>query len=101
MAFLYGSALVASVLLGALLGDRFWWTFLLNTFALYLFVPLPAVMLFVLLSGSAMAWLPTGAAMAMWAYLYGGLFIPRGSAPADNETALTVMTFNVLAYNRH
>ena len=55
-------------------------------------------MLFVLLSGSAMAWLPTGAAMALWAYLYGGLFVPRVSAPADNDTGLTVMTFNALAH---
>ena len=101
VASLYCAGLLLWALLHALLGDRFWWTFLLNTFALYLFVPLPAVMLFVLLLGSAMAWLPTGAAMAMWAYLYGGLFVPRGSAPAGNETAMTVMTFNVLVHNRH
>src|SRR5919204_532254 len=98
VASLYVAGLLLWALLHALVGDRYWWTFLLNTFALYLFVPLPAVMLVVLLSGSALAWLPTAVAAAMWAYLYGSLFVPRGSAPADNETALTVMTFNVLAY---
>ncbi|HKC75814.1 MAG TPA: endonuclease/exonuclease/phosphatase family protein [Chloroflexota bacterium] len=101
VASLYVAGLLLWALLHALFGDRYWWTFLLNTFALYLFVPLPAVMLVMLLSGSALAWLPTSVAVAMWAYLYGSLFVPRGSAPADNETAMTVMTFNLLAYNAH
>src|SRR5438552_5578502 len=101
LASFYFAGLLIWALLHALLGDRSWWTFLLNTFVLYLFVPLPAVMFLVLLSGSSMAWLPTGAALAMWAYLYGGLMVPRGSTPAGNEMSVTVMTFNVLAYNRH
>ena len=42
VASLYCAGLLLWALLHALLGDRFWWTFLLNTFALYLFVPLPA-----------------------------------------------------------
>ena len=101
MALLYGSALVASVLLGTLLGDRFWWTFLLNTFALYLFVPLPVIMLLAVLSRNVLACVPCGAAVLLWAYIYGGLFLPRGGVVPGRHIALTVMTFNVLEHNEH
>jgi len=56
-AHVYVAGLIVWALLRALVGDRYWWTFLLNAFALYLFAPLPAVTFYVLLGhGSFCAW---------------------------------------------
>ncbi len=83
-----------------MVGDRYWWTFLLNAFALYLFVPLPAVMLAVLLARSRPGGVLAAAALALWAERYAGLFGPRERARDRDERGLTVMTMNVLFHNQ-
>jgi vancomycin resistance protein VanJ len=88
-------------------GDRWWWLFLANTFAAYLFVPLPAVLAIAFLARRRETWIGFALALALGAYLYGGLFLPKGlvrtvfsRAHADAPT-LTVMSYNMLGFNEH
>lgn len=101
LSFLYALFLLGWVAVHAFLGDSRWWSFLLNTFALYLFVPLivivplSIVMHRTLLRASAI-W-----GLVLFLITYGTLLIPgplRASPPA-NAPHLTVMTFNVHSSN--
>lgn len=82
--------------------DGTWWLFLLNSFAVYLFLPVPAAV-------AAAVWTrrPTlirgaVAICAVWIVLFGQSFIypmfRSGGDPANDNT-ITVMTFNVRADN--
>lgn len=82
-----------------LFGDRWWWLFLLNSFAQYLFVPLPAVLVIVLLVRRRTLWAGLVAALLLWAYLYGQLFVPRPGRALAHDSGLKVMTFNTLLSN--
>ncbi len=101
LSFLYALLLLGWVAVHALVGDTRWWSFLLNTFALYLFTPLIAIVpLSVVMRRTLLR------ASAIWGLLlflitYGSLLIPpalRASPPA-NAPRLTVMTFNVHSTN--
>lgn len=80
-------------------GDRWWWLFLLNTIAAYLFLPLPLALLGALALGRGDTWLLSGAALALGAHLYGELFVPRPRQAHAGGRALTVMTFNLLGFH--
>jgi len=80
--------------------DQIWWLALLNTFALYLFVPLPLLLLaglwqrrWVLVCGLA---LPAAAFFA----LFGALVLPKPTTLPASSASITVMTFNVLTSNK-
>jgi endonuclease/exonuclease/phosphatase (EEP) superfamily protein YafD len=87
--------------LRALVFDHYWWLALLNTLALYLFLPLPLLL-------SASIWrrrwtLALGLALptAAFAALYGTLLLPRQSpAEARGPAVITAMSFNVLTSNK-
>jgi endonuclease/exonuclease/phosphatase (EEP) superfamily protein YafD len=76
-------------------GDATWWLFTLNSFAPWLFLPLPAVAVYALLRRRLL--LPAClAGMLLWASLWGALFLPRGQAEAGQSASLRIMTYNLL-----
>ncbi len=81
--------------------DTIWWLALLNTMALYLFLPLP-ILLGLTLVRHCWRILPALALpVAGFAWLFGALFLPPWPlAPAPVTTSLSVMTFNLLYRNR-
>jgi len=100
-ACVYAVSLFVWATLRTLVGDRYWWTFLLNACALYLFVPLPVVVLAALLARSRSGGVLAAAALAVWVDRYAGLFLPRDHPCDRDEQGLTVMTMNILFHNRH
>ncbi len=100
----YFTWLFGWAILHGLFGDRWWWLFLLNTFAEYLFLPLPAILLMALVVRRRETWIGLGIAVALGGYLYGGLFLPpppwRPTLPPNSPT-LTVMSYNILGFNEH
>jgi vancomycin resistance protein VanJ len=86
--------------LRALFFDQIWWLALLNSFAIYQFVPLPLLLLtglwrrrWSLVGGLA---IPT----AIFFALFGTLILPKPSSAQVGDPAITVMTFNVLTSNK-
>jgi vancomycin resistance protein VanJ len=95
----YVVGLFGWALLHALFGDRWWWLFVLNSFAPYYFVPL-VVLVPLALWRRQRAWgVALGGAALLGAYLYGGLFLPRPAPVAAAGSGLTVMTYNMLGFN--
>ena len=101
VARLYFLCLFGWIILRTLLGDHWWWLFLLNSFAVYLFLPLPAILVIALLARKREVWIGFGAAMALGMYLYGGLFLPKLPRLRAGSPTLTVMTYNLLGYNEN
>lgn len=82
------------------LADRWWWLFVLNTLAVYLFFPLPLVLALALLVRRRALWLGCSLTFFFGVYFYGELLLPRRPPrPASPDTVLTVMTYNVFGYN--
>jgi len=100
LARVYFTLLFAWAVLHAIFGDRWWWLFLPNSFAAYLFLPLPAILVIALLVRRRETWLGFGVALALGAYLFGGLFPPKFQVRASDPT-LTVMTYNLLGFNEN
>ncbi len=100
-AHLYLIAVVGWGVLRLLFWDRWWWLFLLNTFAIYLFLPLP------LAAGAAgftrrrELWIGCGLVVMLGVGLFGPSFLPRRPASRPETPTLTVMTYNMLGYNAH
>jgi vancomycin resistance protein VanJ len=82
-------------------GEQWWWLFLLNSFAEYLFVPLPAVLPVAVLARRRGLWAGFGACLALWCYLYGALWRPKQLLNQPHDVSLTAMTFNMLGFNQH
>lgn len=81
------------------IGDRWWWLFALNALAPYLFLPLPAILPLAFRLRRRETWAGLGLAFALFAYLYGGLFLPQLPGAQANGPTLTVMAYNVLGFN--
>ncbi len=98
-AWLYLGGLGGWFAASRLLGDRWWWLFLLDALALYLLAPLPLVTLVALATRQRALLLGAGAGCALFLALYGGLWLPRPPRAAPVGPALTVMTTNLLGFN--
>lgn len=79
--------------------DRWWWLFVLNSFALYFFFPLPVLIVVALLVRRGTLWLGAGVVFALGVYLFGGLLLPTVKANTSDAPTVTVMTYNMLGYN--
>ena len=101
LARVYFTVLFAWAILRALFGDRWWWLFVPNSFAVYLFLPLPAILLIALLARKRETWLGVGVALALGTYLFGGLFLPKFHRGRASDPTLTVMTYNLLGFNEN
>jgi len=101
LALLYAAVLLGWVVVHALLGDSRWWSFLLDTFALYLFVPLALIVPLAIVVRSYLLRACALFGVVLFLITYGGLFVPvawRPTPPA-NAPRLTAMTFNVHVSN--
>ncbi len=90
----YTLALYAWWLVGQRVGDHPWWFALVNTFAVYLFAPLPLAALLAWRSRRRVAWIAVGLASALAGLLYGELFLPRPRPSLAAGVSLTVYTQN-------
>jgi vancomycin resistance protein VanJ len=100
VSWIYIGLIALWLLLRAIFSDQIWWLALLNTFAIYLFVPLPLLLLvslwqrhWTLVFGLA---IPT----VIFFALFGTLILPKPSATQIPNAAITAMTFNVLTSNK-
>lgn len=100
LSFLYLSALFGWLLLSRLFGDRWWWLFLLNSVSLYLFLPLPAIMVVALVHRQRPLLIGGSAASILWGILYGGLLLPSPMPPTQEGQELTVMSYNMFFSNQ-
>lgn len=96
LVFLFGWAA-----LHALDGDRWWWMFFINSFVPYYFLPLPVAVVVAVLSRHRVLLAATGAAALLFVWLYGGLFVPRGSSAQAATPTLSVLEYNLLGYNKN
>lgn len=101
--FVYFILLFGWLSLRLLTGDRIAIISLVNHFTVYLFLPLPLIILANLLLRRIEIWVLVLLGGIAFAWLWGGYFLPKSkvaaAASADMET-LTVMTFNVLGWQR-
>lgn len=81
-------------------GDRFGYVALANSMAVILFIPLPLTALANIYLRRRELWLGACLGAMVFAWLWGGLFVPRlPQSPASGQV-LTIMTYNVLGSNR-
>jgi vancomycin resistance protein VanJ len=100
-AYIYLFCLALWAVFHALFGDHWWWLFFINAFSLYLFLPLPGVVAFALLTRRWELGAATSVAVALGVSLYGGLFLSGAQSAHTSGKTLTVMTYNMLGPNRH
>ncbi|MDY7078231.1 MAG: endonuclease/exonuclease/phosphatase family protein [Chloroflexota bacterium] len=81
-----------------LTGDDFWWLAMINSFAVYLFAPLPLILLLAVLARRRVAWLALLVIMLPFLSLFGSDLTPPSPVvrAGNKDPALTVMTYNVL-----
>lgn len=99
VAALYGLAMAGWLVAGGLFGDRWHWLFLLNSFAVYLFLPGLALPLVAWRSGQRWPWLLGCGLLIVWLSGDGGLLLPRRPSTPTGASVLTVMSYNMLAAN--
>jgi endonuclease/exonuclease/phosphatase (EEP) superfamily protein YafD len=99
LSYLYLVCLFAWLVLQTLFNDRWWWMFLLNSFAVYLFLPAFIVLPFGILARKRLLWMGASVVLLPGFMMYGELLLPPGSQAQASGTTLTVMTYNVLGYN--
>lgn len=100
LSIVYLAGMIVWAVLSAALGDRTWWLFVANALAVYLFVPLPLVLITALLTRRRGLALGFVIVLAIGLARFGGLFAPNTTIAAGDR-ALTVMTYNILGFNRH
>jgi len=101
LARVYFTLLFGWAILHLLFGDRWWWLFLVNSFAVYLFLPLPVILVAALLARRRETSSGLAAALALGAYLYGELFLPQLPRGHTDSPTFVVMTYNLLGFNEN
>ncbi len=82
-------------------GDGLWWLALANSFAPFLFVPAALQLIIGALIRKRPVWASTVAPLAIFLFLYGGLFLPaRRPELEPGATPITVMSFNIWGLSR-
>lgn len=99
MSHVYFAIVFGWATLHFLFGDRWAWLFLLNAFALYLFLPLPAIFALAFVTRQRETWIGALFTLALAVFLYGDLFVPKIAPTHPPRETLTVMTYNMLASN--
>ncbi len=97
--WIYFAILFGWLAANLLTGDRIGLVSLLNLVAVYLFLPLPLVILTNLYLRRPTIWAAVLVGVVAFLWLWGSLFLPRWEAPhtdPPDSGTLTVMTFNVL-----
>jgi vancomycin resistance protein VanJ len=100
LSMIYLASLLSWALLQRLAPDRWWWLFLISSFAIYLFLPLIFILPIAFFVRRRSLWIGFGAALVLGLYLYGWVFLPqKPTVLASNGPTITVMTFNVFGFN--
>ena len=99
--YVYLTCLFAWFALHVFWGDRWWWLFLINSFGIYLFLPLPLLLAIALITRRRDVWIGLSVSLTLWAYLFGSLFLPRFPQARASNLTLNVMTYNMLGFNAH
>lgn len=99
-AWAYFTILFGWVVLYLLTGDRFGYLSLVNMLAVYLFLPLPVILIVAIFIRRWEVWIGTIVGIAVFLWFWGDLFLPNllpdpGNGSSNQET-FTVMTYNVL-----
>ena len=97
----YSAAIAIWFGLRLLFFDTIWWMLILNSVAIYLFIPLP-VLLALAVWRHRRALLALSLPALVFLAMFGVQFLPMSlrSAPSPPGHAFTVMTFNILYTNR-
>jgi endonuclease/exonuclease/phosphatase (EEP) superfamily protein YafD len=93
--------LIGWIVLHLLTGDRIAYLAAANFLIVYLFLPLPLVLLGALLTRSRSLGLGFGIGALVFLWLWGPQFLPRLRHPPAHGPALSVMTYNVLAWHTY
>jgi endonuclease/exonuclease/phosphatase (EEP) superfamily protein YafD len=93
--------LISWILLHFLTGDRISYLALANFLSVYLFIPLPLVLLAALFTRSRNLGIGFAIGALTFLFLWGPQFLPRLKQPTPEGLTLTVMTYNVLAWHNH
>ena len=99
---LYAGGLLGWAALNTLYPDRRWWLYLINSFAIYLFLPLLVLPFYAISRRSFKVWASLVLVFGLWVYYFGGTFLPKQVFASDQTegSSIRVMTYNVLASNR-
>jgi vancomycin resistance protein VanJ len=96
---IYVAVLFGLTALRLVYGDHWGWLFALNALTPYWFLPLPIVLGAAWITRQRAMWISLGLGVALGAYLYGGLFMPRAPVANAAGPTLRVMTYNLLGFN--
>ena len=99
LSWLYFLVLLVWLVLYFTTGDENGFLGLFNAFAVYLFVPLPLVLLAALLTRKLPLIGASAIFLAVFMMFWGNLFLPR-SLPETTEPTLRVMTYNIFGRGR-
>ncbi len=94
--WVYFSILLAWFGLYLLTGDRLFFVAIVNTFAVYLFFPLPIIFALAFFLCRREVWVGVGIGALLFAGLWGKLFVPALPSVRQTSPVLTVMTYNML-----
>jgi endonuclease/exonuclease/phosphatase (EEP) superfamily protein YafD len=100
LAYVYLAGLFLWLLLRLFFGDRWWFLFLLNSLALYLFLPLIGVAVIAVFVRVPKLWIAMTIGLIVFVVEYGAMLFPPLAQPPVRSTELTVMTFNVMGIKR-
>ena len=98
-------AIIYAILISAwfvswlLVGDANWWLVLLNRTVPYLFIPLPLFLVLEIYTRRLKSVIALLVPCLIFAWIYHLYLFPRFSQPDQNDTRLSVMTYNVLFSN--
>lgn len=101
LTYTYFILLFSWVVLHTFFADRWAWLFLVNSFALYWFLPLPAMIIIAALVRQPLLLIGTGMVILLWIYFFGWMVLPKQKKQSDGNVQLTIMTFNLLGHNAH
>ena len=96
LAWVYYTLLFLWAALYVVTGDRYGVMAVINSLALYIFLPLPLVLPLAIIFRRRELWIGLAGGVMLFIWLWGGLFIPRTSQPRAEGQSLSVMTYNVL-----
>lgn len=83
-------------------GDQIPFLAAINMLAVYLFFPLPLIILVAVPLQRTGIWIAIALATGAFAWMWGGLFVPKGADQASNpgsRPTLTVMSYNLLGHH--
>ncbi|MEP7191021.1 MAG: endonuclease/exonuclease/phosphatase family protein [Roseiflexaceae bacterium] len=100
LGWIYIGLIALWLVLRAIFFDQIWWLALLNTFAIYLFVPLPLMLLGSLWRRQSALVVGLAILTVIFFAQFGALVLPKPPSVQTGDASITVMTFNVLTSNK-